>query len=222
MERNDTVVLVATYFGNSMTTQCIGSILNTVTQPKILTYKNDEGWVKACNRMIDLVPNADVILLNDDTYLLTDIVKEMSEVAYSDSTIGIVGAKALSAADKVTIINYGIYVAPDGNTAHRYYGKRDEEVDEVITQQAVEGSCMFIKRKLIDKMGVFDEGFGMGYRAEVDYCFNARLSGYKVVSAPNAKYLHFTSQTAGRLGIQNDTHEYFMKRWATPLALGKV
>jgi GT2 family glycosyltransferase len=221
-EMNDTIILVATYFGNSMTTSCLSSILNAVTHPKILTYKNDEGWVKACNRMIDLVPNSDVILLNDDTYVTTDIVKEMSEIAYSDPSIGIVGGKALSAAVKDMIINYGIYVAPDGNTAHRFYGKYDNEVTEVIKQQAVEGSCMFIKREVINKIGAFDEGYGMGYREEVDLCFRARQAGYKVVSAPNAKYMHFTSQTNSKLGIKNDTHEYFMKRWATPLALGEV
>jgi GT2 family glycosyltransferase len=62
----------------------------------------------------------------------------------------------------------------------------------------------------------------MGYREEVDLCFRAREAGYKIVSAPNAKYIHFTSQTNSKLGIVNSTHDYFMSKWSRKLQLGLV
>jgi GT2 family glycosyltransferase len=165
--------------------------------------------------------NTDVILLNDDTVVLTDIVKEMSALAYSDDKIGIVGAKML-APNQETVINYGIYVNTDGNTAHKHYGERKDKVVKSETQKAVEGSCIFIKRRVLEEIGTFDTGFGTGYREEVDLCFRAREAGYKVVSCPKAEVVHFVSQTHGRLGITNDTHSYFMSKWGTKLALGKV
>jgi GT2 family glycosyltransferase len=113
-------------------------------------------------------------------------------------------------------------VGPDGNTGHKHYGQRSDEVTTVEVQKAVEGSCMFIKREVLDKIGYFDENFGMGYREEVDLAFRAREAGYKIVSCPTATYIHLVSQTNGRLGIDNSTHEYFMSKWGTKLKLGNV
>lgn len=216
----DVTILIPTYFAGKMVQNCIDSIFNSVESPQIQVYKNDEGWLKAANKMM-LSTTTDVILLNDDTIVLTDIVKEMKTLAYSDSKIGIVGAKML-APNQETVINYGIYVAADGNTAHKHYGDNKNKVNKPETQKAVEGSCIYIKREVIEKIGVFDEGYGTGYREEVDLCFRAREAGYKVVSSPKAEVIHFVSQTHGRLGITNDTHAYFMSKWGTKLKLGKV
>ena len=218
-KENGCTIIIPTYFANQLLHNCVASILDKVASPKIYIYKNDIGWLKACNEAI-LNTQDDIILLNDDTYVLTDIVEAMRELAYSNESIGIVGGKALSPNQDI-IINYGIYVGVDGNTAHKFYGQPRNSV-KVMRQSAVEGSCMFIKREVINKIGVMDEIFTMGYRAEVDWCFRARAEGYKVMSTPKAEYVHFTSQTSGPLGIKNDTHEVFINKWGKALKLGMV
>lgn len=216
-----TTIIIPTFYGNQMVANCLSSLLLKVTSPRVLVYKNDEGWLSACNRMVESV-NTDIILLNDDTFVLTDIVSEMEKLAYSDKNIGIVGGVALSP-DMNTVINYGIYIAPDGNTAHKHYGQKLEDIKEIESQRAVEGSCMFIKREVIDKLGVlFDTGYGKGYREEVDACFRARELGYKVLSTSNAQYVHFVNQTHGKIGITNDTMDYFLSKWGTKLQLGQI
>lgn len=216
----DVTILIPTYYGGAMLQNCINSILQNVKYPNIQIFKNDIGWLLASNKMMKSV-NTDVILLNDDTVVLTDIIKEMSTLAYSDPKIGIVGAKML-APNQETVINYGIYVGVDGNTAHKHYGDQRSQVNKPEIQKAVEGSCVYIKREILDTVGYFDEGFGTGYREEVDLAFRAREAGYKVISCPKAEVVHFVSQTHGKLGITNDTHSYFMEKWGTKLALGKV
>lgn len=213
-------ICIPTYFGGPLLLGCINSILKNVSNPKINVFKNDIGWLKACNEMMQNT-KGDVILLNDDTVVLSDIVEQMSQIAYSDPKIGIVGGKAL-APDQQTVINYGIYVGTDGNTAHKYYGKNTDEVLGIELQKAVEGSCMYIKRELLDKIGFFDENYGMGYREEVDLCFRAREAGYKIMSTSSARYVHFVSQTNSQLDIKNETYDYFMSKWGTKLKLGKV
>lgn len=217
---DDTIILIPTYYAGMMLQNCINSIMENVSNPQIQVYKNEDGWLKASNKMMNSV-NTDIILMNDDTVVLTDIVKEMRKTAYSDPKIGIVGAKML-APNQETVINYGIYVNVDGNTAHKHFGEQKDKVNKVETQKAVEGSCIYIKRDVLTEIGAFDEGYGTGYREEVDLCFRAREAGYKVVSTPKAEVVHFVGQTHGRLGITNDTHKYFMDKWATKLRLGKV
>lgn len=219
MISQDVTVCIPTYYGNQMLLNCIASLIKVSPGVKILTYKNDIGWLKAANHLMQSV-TTDVLLLNDDTLALTDIVREMQTVAYSSPTIGIVGGKSLSF-DQQTITNYGVYVGPDGNTAHKYYGQPRNSV-KIEKQQAIEGSCMYIKREVIDKVGIFDEVYGFGYREEVDLAFRAREAGYQVVSCPTAEYIHLVSQTTGPLGIKNDTYELFMNKWGEKLRKGKV
>jgi GT2 family glycosyltransferase len=194
--------------------------MDNVTNPIIMVYKNDVGWLKACNELM-WATTTDIILLNDDTVVTSDIVQEMKSLAYSDDRIGIVGGKSLSP-DGEHINNFGIYVGSDGNTAHKYFGELKDKITEPVTQKSVEGSCMYIKREVIDAIGVFDENFGMGYREEVDYCFRAREAGYKIVSSPKAEYIHLVNQTHGRLNVQNDKYAYFMEKWGDKLATGKI
>lgn len=202
-----------------MVMNCVASIMSRVKQPRLTVFKNDIGWLQACNKLMQET-TGDIILLNDDTLVLTDIAQEMHDLAYSDPTIGIVGGLSLQAeGDRIN--NYGIYVGPDGNTAHKHYGKSPETVS-VEDQKAVEGSCIYIKREVIDKIGLFDPEYGMGYREEVDYCFRAREQGYRVVSCPKAKYIHYVNQTHSKVGIANDKFDYFISKWGTKLRLGKV
>jgi GT2 family glycosyltransferase len=218
----DVTIAIPTYFGNRMLTNCVDSIMKNVKNAKVVVFKNDIGWLQACNKlMFQNMPFGDVLILNDDTLIVSDIVEAMREAAYSDDKIGIVGGMAL-APDGATVINFGIYIAADGSTAHLYYGKNADAFDKIESRRAVEGSCMYIKREVIEKIGLFDEKYGMGYREEVDYCFRAKEAGYKIVSTPAAKYIHFVSQTNGPLGITNDTHKYFMSKWGTKLKLGEI
>lgn len=218
-KERDVTILIPTYYGNQMLLNCISTVMVASPGVKILTYKNDIGWLKACNELMESV-TTDVILLNDDTLVVSDIVTALGELAYSTPSIGIVGGKSLFL-DQQTISNYGIYVGPDGNTAHKHNGRPRNSVG-VEKQQAVEGSCMYIKREVLQKVGMFDEIYGMGYREEVDLAFRAREAGYQVVSTPKAEYVHLVSQTNGPLGIKNDTYEIFMSRWGQKLKTGRV
>ena len=219
-KEKDVTVAIPTYFANQFLHTCMDTLFNYCPGVKILTYKNDIGWLKASNELMKAV-TTDIVLLNDDVIVVSDIVYELQQMAYSKPEIGIVGGKALNF-EKTHVINYGVYVATDGNTAHRYYGKTRESVKKPEAQQAVEGSCMYIKREVLDKIGYFDEAYGFGFREEIDLCFRAREAGYKVVSTPKAEYIHLVSQTTGRLGIHNTTHEIFMERWSDKLKEGKV
>ncbi|MBW7960062.1 oligosaccharide flippase family protein [Patescibacteria group bacterium] len=54
----------------------------------------------------------------------------------------------------------------------------------------VSGSLMFIKIKVVDEIGYFDESYFMYYE-EVDYCFRANKSGFKVGVDSGSFYRHF-------------------------------
>jgi GT2 family glycosyltransferase len=215
----DVVVGIPTYFAGRLLTQCVDSVIQHCGNVKVLVYKNDEGWLLAANKIMSMV-DTDILLINDDIIAKSNLVKEMQELAYSDPKIGIVGGMSLLPQNEGLIQNYGVHVATDGNTAHKYFGQ-PKSVVGVENQKAVEGSCIYIKREVLEKIGYFDEGY-VAYREEVDLCFRAREAGYKVVSCPTAQYVHLTSQTHARLGIANESYDYFMKVWGRKLKLGQI
>ena len=54
----------------------------------------------------------------------------------------------------------------------------------------VSGSLMFINKKVIDKIGLFDEKYFMYYE-EVDYCYRAKRAGFKIGVDSKSFYEHF-------------------------------
>ena len=56
------------------------------------------------------------------------------------------------------------------------------------------GFCMYIRRALLDDVGVFDLAFGAGYGEENDLCVRAARAGWRNVLADNAFVVH----TGGR------------------------
>ncbi|MFA6532889.1 MAG: oligosaccharide flippase family protein [Patescibacteria group bacterium] len=54
----------------------------------------------------------------------------------------------------------------------------------------VSGSLMFIKKNVIDKIGYLDESYFMYYE-EVDFCYRAKKSGFKIGIDSGLSYNHF-------------------------------
>ena len=52
------------------------------------------------------------------------------------------------------------------------------------------GFCFYIRRELIDAIGVFDPAFGPGYGEENDFCMRALAAGYRSVLCDDAYVLH--------------------------------
>jgi O-antigen/teichoic acid export membrane protein len=69
----------------------------------------------------------------------------------------------------------------------------------------VSGSLMFIKKKVIDKIGLFDESYFMYYE-EVDYCYRAKKAGFKIGIDSNKYYEHF------EISVDNPKKEYHLFR----------
>jgi len=59
-----------------------------------------------------------------------------------------------------------------------------------IASDFVSGSLMFIKKKVIDKIGFFNEKYFMYYE-DVDYCYRAKKVGFKIGIDSKISYEHF-------------------------------
>ena len=69
------------------------------------------------------------------------------------------------------------------------------------------GFCLYIRRALIDAIGIFDPAFGKGYGEENDFCLRAAQAGFRNVLCDDAFVVHLGERSfAGRkaeLGSRN-------------------
>jgi GT2 family glycosyltransferase len=70
--------------------------------------------------------------------------------------------------------------------------------DETHPAASLSGSCMLIRREVIDQIGYLDERF-FAYQEDADYCFRAREAGWEVYYVPAAQIVHFGGQGGSRV-----------------------
>ena len=61
---------------------------------------------------------------------------------------------------------------------------------------AVTGACMYVRREVIERVGLLDERYPMAYE-DVDWCLRAWQAGYRVRYFPIARLVHHESVTRG-------------------------
>ena len=69
---------------------------------------------------------------------------------------------------------------------------------------------MIIKRNVVEKIGLFDQGFSPMYFEDPDFCFRCNKNGYFFGWNPYAKITHKPHQTMLVIS-QEDRHKYFRK-----------
>jgi GT2 family glycosyltransferase len=167
--------------------------------PRIQVVRNAQnlGFVKSCNQGMRDAGEDDVVLLNSDTEVTAGWLDRLRRAAYSSPKIGTV----------TPLTNNGELVSvPEFFSANQLPpGYRLEEfallVQRCSARQYVEvptcvGFCVYIKRELLARIGLFDEeSFGRGYGEENDFSCRAQAAGYVDV-VDDATYVFHHGETS--------------------------
>ena len=164
----------------------------------IILLDNEEnmGFVKTVNRAMQESKN-DIILLNSDTEVTPNWIEKIVECAYSNESIATV-TPLTNNGTICSVPNFGIdNDLPDTMTLDEY-SKMIEEISVSRYPQLTTGNgfCMYIKRSVINELGLFDdETFGKGYGEENDFCYRALDHGYTNVLCDNTFIYHKGTQS---------------------------
>ena len=168
-----------------------------------------------------------VLLLNNDTVVDKDFLTELIKVAESDERIGIAGCKLINLDGQVQYIGdymgpyFHEYLRPYCNKikilrflCNKIFGYRlttdaIAQLNEILELDEVCGATMLVKCKIIEKIGLLDEDFFPGYGEETDWCYRARMSGFKVIYNPNAVVIHYGESTSKKL---ESNYLYFIRK----------
>ena len=164
-----------------------------------------------------------VFLINNDATLTPDILVQLINIAKKRKKAGILAPK--------------IYFAPGYEYHHDRYKKSERgkvfwyaggEINwhNVITQHRgvdevdkgqynqieetdyVSGCGMFIKRQVLEKIGLLDERYFLYYE-DSDFSVRAKKAGWQLLFVPQAKMWHFN---AGSSEVGGPLHDYYITR----------
>lgn len=170
-----------------------------------LPLDKNYGFAYACNigivKLDKICPESNIVLLNNDVVLPDRWLQRL--LSNLDNGFGIVGPLTNHAASKQKI-KLDIYKWEE-------YDRRLEISSESIEAKEVKwvtGFCMVISYKVRQKIGLLDSENFILSGEDLDYCFRAKASGFKIGIAQNVFILHLGHQTAKHLPDNGKYHWY--------------
>ncbi|MEB2486953.1 glycosyltransferase [Burkholderia multivorans] len=167
--------------------------------PGFRVHRNGEniGYTKNVNTAIAMCAGRDVVLLNSDTIVTKDWLRNLRYCAYSQSRVATVTALS---------DNSGAFSVPEMGKFNPCPSHLDaESVGQIVRQSGLgigirvptgNGFCMYIRRAALNDVGAFDaEKFPRGYGEENEFCLRAMYAGWDNLVCDKAYVLHERSQS---------------------------
>ena len=184
-------------------------------------YKNFNSYRYECefnysylnNEAVKLSSGEYILLLNNDTEVITpDFLKIMVGYA-SQKHIGCVGAKLLYPSENIQHI--GVVSGMGGVASHTYVNAPRFETGYMgslaITRDVkiVTAACLMVKKSIYNKLNGLDENLKVAYN-DVDFNVRVRKEGYYNVIVPSVELYHYESVSRGS-DLAPTTKERFNK-----------
>ncbi len=189
--------------------------LNLSFEVSVIKNQENLGFAGGNNKGIEyaLKKNAKYIfLLNNDTVIIDDVLQVLISVLKNNKKIGIVGA-----------VNY-YYDNPEliWQSGFRYSlknGKMKSVSDDLYNEKTVyvdyvPGSSLFIRSKIIKKIGFMDANF-FAYGEEKDWCRRLKKVNYDVVFSREARILHKVGKSSSgviKTYLRTRNNLYFFRK----------
>lgn len=155
---------------------------------RIIRNSQNEGFARACNKGMVCSRGEYIAVLNSDMELDRHWLEELTK-PLQNKNVAATTAKALFFDDREKINYAGGAVNFLGFAFPKHF-KESNDIDlEHETTEYVAGGLSCLRRKVLDKVGLFDEDFFM-YFEDVDLSYRITAAGYKLGLAPKAIVYH--------------------------------
>ncbi|WP_420897824.1 glycosyltransferase family 2 protein [Candidatus Methylopumilus universalis] len=143
----------------------------------VILNKTNKGYAAGNNIGIRAARGETVILLNNDTLVSKGWIDLMLAVFRRDPKIGLVGPVTNNAGNIQRIDIPGLN---ENNFEFRSKNYIKNQSNHIHYTNRLGFFCVAIKRNAINKIGILDEAYGLGYFEDDDYCFRAISLGFKL------------------------------------------
>ena len=219
---------------NNSTTDEIAEYYKKIEQHdqiRIIRYIGEFNYSRINNYAAEHADGQYIVLLNNDTQVITVNWMEELLMYAQRKDVGAVGAKLLYPDKSIQHAGVVIGLGAHRTAGHTHYGKAYENLGYMgrlcYTQDvsAVTGACLMVKKHLFTELGGLDDHFEISLN-DVDFCLRLRARGLLNVFTPFAELYHYESISRGLDDVgekaerYNKESELFRKKWAKVLEDG--
>ncbi len=203
--------------------------------PNVLLTENADnvGFSKACNQVIPQARGKYVLLLNPDTEITKNAVSTLANYLDAHADCGAVGPKVLNPDGTLQLacrrsfpsvkasffrLTYLSKLFPK-NKNFAEYNLTDHDPDEELKVDALSGSCMMVRKSIIDIIGLLDEHIFM-FGEDIDWCWRIKEQGYSVVYTPASVIYHVHGASSrlrpvgATINLHKGMHVFYKKHLA--------
>lgn len=220
---------------NNSTTEEIKDLYKKLTENydfiKVVTFEGKFNYSAVNNRGVSFATGDYVLLLNNDTEVITENWMEELLMYAQREDVGAVGAKLLYPDKTVQHAGVILGMGAHGTAGHCHYKVSQQNLGYMgrlcyaQNLSAVTGACLMVKKSLYEQVGGLEETFEISLN-DVDFCLRLREAGLLNVFTPFAQLYHYESISRGlddqgeKAERYNRESEKFRKKWKEVLEKG--
>lgn len=184
--------------------------IKSITSLKLIENKENLGYAKGNNVGLAQAMGKYILFLNSDTEVFPGSLNEAVDFMESNSQTGALTAKTLLADGKMDPDCHRGFPTPWASITYflgleklfpksRLFGQYhkfylDLNINHEIDAGA--GAFMLIPRKVIDKIGAWDESYFF-YGEDLDFCYRIKKDGFKVMYFAKPLLKHYKGASSG-------------------------
>lgn len=184
---------------NGSTDNSVSYVRKNFPQVKIVKLSKNFGFAKAVNLGIEKSLAPFVTLLNNDTKVDINWLKNLYGAILSNPKVFAVASKILQAKKPNLVDSAGDKINIVGQAHPAGYGERSEKFEKGRFVFGATGAASIFRKEILEKLGKFDEDFFF-YFEDVDFALRAQIAGFKCWYQPSAVAYHLGGATASKLG----------------------
>lgn len=171
----------------------------------LIRSSRNQGLTPGLNIIFKKASGHHILILDSDTELNTNALKNLSTFLLNRNDVGIVGARVFSedgsiqeTARRFPNFLSGLFgrralmtrLFPNNRISRRFTCMENVNSTEPFEVDYVSTACMMMKREVLEKTGDMDEDFFV-YWTDVDWCRRVKNDGFKIFCVPSAKIIHY-------------------------------
>jgi len=185
----------------------------------VIANTRNVGFAAGNNQALRKGRGRHFLVLNNDTILLDDCLAQMTDYLDAHAEVGIVGGRLMNADGSTQVAYYPLHLPSvkscfvellgldriwPQNPWGRYAPSQTFNFDKPSTTTQISGACLMVRREVLEKIGLFDEGFQFWYE-DVDFCYRCLQAGWKIAYVPEARILHYGGASFAKLGLSENS-----------------
>jgi N-acetylglucosaminyl-diphospho-decaprenol L-rhamnosyltransferase len=181
----------------------------------LVELDTNPGYGGALNKGMEHASGGYLLFMNADAWPIADAVERLVEFAEGEPRAAVVGPRLLNPDGTLQPSVRGFptlwrlateyfflrWLAPRSRALNAFYASRFDH-NSRRDAEFLMGAVLLTRRQVVAEIGGFDTSFFM-FSEEVDFCYRARLAGWKVIFWPGAEFVHVggasTTQTWSRM-----------------------